>query len=67
MGQLGIEGLVGNWNFSEDKSAVTYEYAYELLGVTVWTVSRTDTIVKMKINSLGLKRANVDKYYYEYF
>ena len=53
MGQLGIDGLVGNWNFSEDKSAVTYEYSYELLGVTVWTFSRTDTIVKMKINSLG--------------
>ena len=67
MGQLGIEGLVGNWNFNEDKSAVTYEYAYQALGITIWTVSRTDTIVKMKINSLGLKRANGDKYYYEYF
>ena len=67
MGQLGIEGLVGTWNFNEDKSAVDYEYAYQVLGVTLWTVSRTDTIVKMKINSLGLKRANGDKYYYEYF
>ena len=67
MGQLGIEGLVGTWNFNEDKSAVDYEYSYQALGVTLWTVSRTDTIVKMKINSLGLKRANGDKYYYEYF
>ncbi|MEC7955518.1 MAG: hypothetical protein VX141_06455, partial [Bacteroidota bacterium] len=67
MGSLGIEGLVGTWNFSEDKSAVIYEYSYVLAGITMWTIESTDTIVKLKLNSLGLKRANGDKYYYEYF
>ena len=64
---LGIDGLVGTWNFSEDKSAVIYEYSYVLAGITMWTIESTDTIVKLKLNNLGLKRANGDKYYYEYF
>ena len=67
MGSLGIEGLVGTWNFSEDKSAVIYDYNYESGGTTLWTIESTDTIVKLKLNNLGLKRANGDKYYYEYF
>ena len=67
MGALGIDGLVGTWNFSEDKSAVIYEYSYEVAGITMWTIESTDTIVKLKLNNLGLKRANGDKYYYEYF
>ena len=67
MGSLGIDGLVGTWNFSEDKSAVIYDYNYEVGGITMWTIESTDTIVKLKLNNLGLKRANGDKYYYEYF
>ena len=67
MGSLGIDGLVGTWNFSEDKSAVIYEYSYVLAGISIWTIESTDTIVKLKLNNLGLKRANGDKYYYEYF
>ena len=67
MAVFGIDGMVGTWNFSEDKSAVIYEYSYEVAGITMWTVESTDTIVKLKINNLGLKRANGDKYYYEYF
>ena len=67
MAVFGIDGMVGTWNFSEDKSAVIYEYSYEVAGITVYSIESTDNIVKLKLNNLGLKKANGDKYYYEYF
>ena len=60
MSFLGIDAVSGTWEFSEDKTQVTYSY-------NVLTVNTTNlkTIKKLKINSLALEDNNGDKIYYE--
>ena len=60
MSFLGIDAVSGTWEFSEDKTQVTYSY-------NVLTVNTTNlkTIKKLKINSLALEANNGDKIYYE--
>lgn len=55
-------GLEGTWEFSDDKTQITT--TYEIFGVATTT---TSTIVKLKINALGLEDEDGDKIYYEYF
>ncbi len=69
--QAGIDVAGGTWNFSEDKTQVTFNYVVTSVGVDV---TQTCTITKMKINSLALVLSSSwvgyesgDKIYYEYY
>ena len=69
--QAGIDVAGGPWNFSEDKTQVTFNYLVSSVSVDV---TQTCTITKMKINSLALVLSSNwvgyksgDKIYYEYY
>ena len=69
--QAGIDVAGGTWNFSEDKTQVTFNYVVTSVAVDV---TQTCTITKMKINSLALVLSSSwvgyesgDKIYYEYY
>jgi hypothetical protein len=62
MSFIGIDAVSGTWEFSDDKTQVTY--SYDVLGLNT---TELKTIKKLKINSLGLENSNGDKIYYEYY
>ena len=62
MSFIGINAVSGTWEFSDDKTQVTY--SYDVLGLNT---TELKTIKKLKINSLGLEDSNGDKIYYEYY
>ena len=69
--QAGIDVAVGTWNFSEDKTQVTFNYIVSSVSLDVTQIC---TITKMKINSLALVLSSNwvgyksgDKIYYEYY
>ena len=62
MSFLGIDAVTGTWEFSEDKTKVTY--SYDVLNLNT---IKLETIKKLKINSLALVDGNGDKVYYEYY
>lgn len=69
MAMIGIDGATGTWTFSDDKTQIIHTTdPIQSFGITIFP-STTDsiTIVKLKINSLGLVDENGDKTYYEYF
>ena len=57
----GIDAVSGTWELSEDKTQLITNY-------TFLTIDYPDTltIIKLKINDLGLMDSNGDKTYYEY-
>ena len=57
----GIDAISGTWELSEDKTKLITSYVF----LTLNSVD-TSTIIKLKINSLGLMNSNGDKTYYEY-
>ncbi|MDG2369418.1 MAG: hypothetical protein P8M12_02135 [Flavobacteriales bacterium] len=61
MSPFGLDALTGDWEFSDDKTQLITSYS-----VIGQTFSDTYTIVKLKINSLGLMDSNENKTYYEY-
>ena len=62
MSFLGIDAVTGTWEFSEDKTKVTY--SYDVLNLNT---IKLETIKKLKINSLALEDDNGNKIYYEYY
>ena len=57
----GIDAVSGTWELSEDKTQLITSYSFLTLNYV-----DTSTIIKLKINDLGLMNANGDKTYYEY-
>jgi hypothetical protein len=62
MSFIGIDAVSGTWEFSDDKTQITY--SYDVLGLNT---TELKTIKKLKINSMGLEDNNGDKIYYEYY
>ena len=62
MSLWGSDGAQGTWEFSEDKTQITINYTFAGL----IDINTTYTIVKLKINDLGLMDENGNKTYYEY-
>ena len=62
MSFIGIDAVSGTWEFSDDKTQVTY--SYDVLGLNT---TELKTIKKLKINSLALEDDNGNKIYYEYY
>ena len=69
--QAGIDVAEGSWNFSEDKTQVTFNYFVSSVNLDD---TQTCTINKLKINSLALILTSNwvgyqagDKIYYEYY
>ena len=69
--QAGIDVAGGQWDFSEDKTQVTFNYIVSSVSLDV---TQTCTITKLKINSLALVLNSNwvgynsgDKIYYEYY
>ena len=58
---FGIDALIGTWELSDDKTQLITSYTF--IGQTS---TDTATIIKLKINSLGLESSNGNKTYYEY-
>ena len=58
---FGFDALTGTWELSDDKTQLITSYT--IIGQTT---TDTATIIKLKINSLGLESSNGDKTYYEY-
>ena len=58
---FGLDALTGTWELSDDKTQLITSYT--IIGQTS---TNTSTIIKLKINSLGLESSNGDKTYYEY-
>ena len=56
-----VETLPKPWELSEDKTQLITSYSFLTLNYV-----DTSTIIKLKINDLGLMGANGDKTYYEY-
>ena len=61
MSPWGIDAVSGNWELSEDKTKLITSYTFMTLNS-----NDTSTIIKLKINSLGIEDSNGDKTYYEY-
>ena len=62
MSLWGSDGAQGTWELSEDKTQININYSYAGL----IDVSATYTILKLKINDLGLMDENGYKTYYDY-
>ena len=58
---FGVDAVSGTWELSEDKTKLITSYSILTLNVI-----DTSTIIKLKINSLGLMNSNGDKTYFEY-
>ena len=58
---FGFDALTGTWEFSDDKTQLITSYT--IIGQTV---TDTFTIIKLKINDLGLMDSDGDKTYFEY-
>ncbi len=61
MSPWGLDAVSGTWELSEDKTKLITSYTFMTL-----TSNDTSTIIKLKINSLGIEDSNGDKTYYEY-
>ena len=61
MSLWGIDAVSGTWELSDDKTKLITSYTFLTLNAV-----DTSTIIKLKINSLGLMDSNGDKTYYEY-
>ena len=51
MSFIGIDAVSGTWEFSDDKTQVTY--SYDVLGLNTTELKK---LLKKKINSLGARR-----------
>ena len=57
----GFDAIAGTWELSDDKTQIITSYSIGILELV-----DTSTIIKLKINDLGVMDSDGDKTYYEY-